>query len=225
MKQTLSLGRLKLSAINKKVLILIGLSLLAVAGELGLRAWEAQQKLEGELKSLRSRIHVLQASAEQMDWAALSQDLDRMQQDLQAQLWQAPSEAQAQAMLRDWLSSTLKTAGIQRPTLRLQPPQSAASPAAAAPGSARPDDAQPPAAASTTGVAERLVQQAIRVRAQISFELAPGMLEAVLQQVERSGQLASVDSLSVSKRNRRIEMTVSMPVIIKPAPASEEKRG
>ncbi len=224
MKPTLSLGSLKLSAINKKVLMLVGLSLLTVGGELGLRAWEAQQKLESELKSLRGRIQLLQASAEQMDWAALSQDLDRMQRDLQAQLWQAPSEAQAQAMLRDWLSSTLKTAGIQRPTLRLQPPQAVANPAAAAPGSAKPGDVQPPVA-STTGAAERLVQQAIRVRAQISFELAPGMLEAVLQQVERSGQLANVDSLSVSKRNRRIEMTVSMPVIIKPIPASEEKRG
>lgn len=209
--------RFKPGTINRRLWLLIGLGTAALLTELGLRAWEQQQKLDRELQTLRGRIQLLQASADRVDWASLSKELSQLQQDLQDQLWQAPSEAQAQAMLRDWLSSMLKTAGIQRPTLRLQPPQAAI----AAPGSKPGGETPSPAPAETAGASRQLLQQATRVRAQISFELQPGTLEAVLQQVERGGQLASVDSLTVSKRTRRVEMAISMPVIIKPAP--EEK--
>lgn len=204
------LRRLKLGPVSRRLWLLIGLGVVALSTELGLRAWEQQQKLEQELKTLRGRIQLLQASADPVDWVGLSKELSKLKQDLQDQLWQASSEAQAQAMLRDWLSSTLKAAGIQRPTLRLQPPQAAITASGGKPGG---ESLSP---VEATEASKQLLQQAIRVRALISFELQPGMLETVLQQVERGGQLASVDSLSVSKRTRRVEMGVSMPVIIRP---------
>lgn len=199
---------------SRTLWLLIGIALLAVTGELGMRAWEHQQKLDRELTALRKRVQTLQVSADRVDWARLGDQLGAAQQTFQDQLWHAPSEAQAQAMLRDWLSSLLKNADIVRPTLRLQPVQPAAPAQAASAG--EPSDATNPA-----GLGARLAREAVRARAQISFELAPGSLETVLQRVERGGQLASVDALSVSKRSRRVEMSISMPVIIEASAAGK----
>ncbi len=216
MRAGLSLSKIKPASHNRRLWLLVGLGCSLLAGELAMRAWEMQMQMDRELKSLRGRIELLQASADPMDWAALSKQISQLQAALHEQLWHAPSEAQAQAMFRDWLSNTLKTAGIQRPSLRLQPPQPARQPRITDPA-----DAAAPAA-SSPGVNEQLLQQAIRVRAQLSFELQPGALETVLQSVERGGQLANVDNLAVSKRTRRVEMEVSMPVIIKAAPGNDK---
>jgi hypothetical protein len=216
-------GQLRPSPKNRTLWLLIGIGLLVVAVELGTRAWEYQQKLDKQLVALRKRVQVLQTSADRVDWLKLTDQLITAQQAFQDQLWHAPSEAQAQAMLRDWLSGMLKDAQIARPTLRLQPVQ-AARPDAAASANAS------VAAAGPAGLGARLARDAVRARAQVSFDLAPGALEAVLQRVEHGGQLASVDALSVSKRSRRVEMTVSVPVIIEaasptePAPAARDTR-
>lgn len=199
---------------NRALWLLVGIGLLAVATELGMRAWEYQQKLDRELSAQRKRVQALQISADRVDWARLSDQLGAAQQSFQDQLWHAPSEAQAQAMLRDWLSGMLKEADIARPTLRLQPVQ-AAVPAQAASAGEAPDNA------NANGLGARLARESVRARAQISFELAPGALETVLQRIERGGQLASVDALSVSKRSRRIEMSISIPVIIEASPADK----
>ncbi|KQW42093.1 MULTISPECIES: hypothetical protein [unclassified Roseateles] len=205
-------AQLRPSPQNRTLWLLIGLGLLAAGGELGMRAWEYQQKLDRELAAQRKRVQALQISADRVDWVQLSDQLGTAQQTLQKQLWHAPSEAQAQAMLRDWLSSMLKEADIARPTLRLQPVQPA-TPAQAASAS------EPAETTTPSGLGARLAREAVRARAQISFELAPGTLETVLQRIERGGQLASVDALSVSKRSRRVEMSVSIPVIIEALPA------
>ncbi|MFT7771925.1 hypothetical protein [Roseateles sp.] len=199
---------------NRTLWLLIGVALLAVIGELGMRAWEHQQKLDRELTALRKRVQALQISADRVDWARLGDQLGATQQTFQDQLWHAPSEAQAQAMLRDWLSSLLKNADIVRPTLRLQPVQPAA-PAQAASAGESSDTSNP------AGLGARLAREAVRARAQISFELVPGSLEAVMQRVERGGQLASIDALTVSKRSRRVEMSISMPVIIEASAAEK----
>lgn len=192
---------------NRRLWILLVCGVLAIGFELATRAWEHQAKLDQQLTSLRKRIQLLHASADRVDWPRLSDELAAAQQSLQSQLWHAPSEAQAQAMLRDWLSTNLRAVGIAQPTLRLQPIQAGA-PAASA--SAPGDDA----AASSSGRGAELARKAVRTRAQIAFQLEPGTLENVLERIEQGGQLASVDALTVSKRSRRVEMTVSVPVII-----------
>lgn len=207
-------ARLRPGPQSRMLWLLIGIGLLAVVGELGTRAWEHQQKLDRELTALRKRVQALQGSADRVDWARLGDELGASQQAFQDQLWHAPSEAQAQAMLRDWLSSLLKDADAVRPTLRLQPVQATAASQAASAGESS-------GAGSPAGLGARLAQEAVRARAQISFELTPGALEAVLQRIERGGQLSNVDALSVSKRSRRVEMSISMPVIIEASPAGQ----
>jgi hypothetical protein len=180
-------------AIDRRLLWLIAAGAALVLGELALRGWEAQQQLQAELDKVRSRASVLEAGTDTVDWTARTRSAEAERSTLQQRLWRAPSEAQAQARLRDWLSNAAFSAGAQRPTVSLLPIQQAAVPAGAASGAG-------------SGV--------IRVRATVGFELAPRALEDALLQIEAGGQLARVDSLTAGTRTRRVEMTVSVPVLI-----------
>jgi hypothetical protein len=194
-------GRL---AIDRRLLWVVAIGAALLLGELAMRGWEAQQQLQSELQKVRSRAAVLAAGSDQMDWASRTRAAEAERAALQMRLWRAPSEAQAQARLRDWLSNALLTANVVRPSVSLLPLQAAAAASAASAGSA----------GGTTG--------AVRVRASVTFDLAPKVLEEALLQIEAGGQLARVDSLTASTRSRRVEMTVSVPVlIIKELPAED----
>jgi hypothetical protein len=177
--------------IDRRLLWLAGMAALLILGELGLRAWEAQQQLQTELKKVRGRAAVLAAGSDQIDWSARTKAAEAQRNELQARLWQSPSEAQAQARLRDWLTAALRSAAVPRPVVNLLPPQAGSASSAAG--------SEPPP---------------IRVRASLNFDLAPNALENALVQIEAGGQLASIDSLTVAARNRRVEMTVSVPVLL-----------
>lgn len=179
--------------IDRRLLWLAGIAALLILGELGLRGWEAQQQLETDLQKVRGRAAVLAAGSDQIDWDAQTRAAEAQRNELQARLWQAPSEAQAQARLRDWLTAALRSAAVPRPAVNLLPPQ--------------------PGSASSTASSEPLP---FRVRASLNFDLAPNALESALVQIESGGQLARIDSLTVAARNRRVEMTVSVPVLLQP---------
>ncbi|TDP71422.1 hypothetical protein [Roseateles toxinivorans] len=195
--------------IDRRLTWLLLVGLLAVAGELSLRAWESHQELSKELKSVRARAQLMRQSADQVDWAQQTQIMQTMRADLESKLWHSPSEAQAQARLRDWLAATLRAAGLTRFTINLLPPQPPAAPAVTQ------GDAPPSAS-----LRESMQQRALRLRASLSFELAPSTLETVLFGLEHGGELANVDSITVSRRSRRVELSVSMPVLVEPALAT-----
>ncbi len=159
-----------------------------------MQAWEAHQTLESELAKVRSRAALLSSSSDQIDWIGRTREIDMQRAALQKRLWQTPSEAQAQARLRDWLTNALRTAAVARPTVNLLPLQATTAASDVSPGT----------------------PVALRVRATVNFDLAPNALENALVQIEAGGQLARIDSLSVSARNRRVEMTVSVPVLLRP---------
>ncbi|WP_269631615.1 hypothetical protein [Pelomonas sp. BJYL3] len=209
--------QLRQQKLDKRVLWLLAAGALTVAGELSLRAWDAHQKLAAELKTVRGRVQLLQSSADKIDWAQRTQALGAAHEALQGQLWHAPSEAQGQAMLRDWLSSVLKDESLKRVSIALQPPVAAAA-------SALNPDKDKDASPAQAGKGLRLAMQAIRVRATVTFELAPGAMETALQRIERGGQLASVDTLTASRRSRRVELTVSLPVIVDAAPSGASQK-
>jgi hypothetical protein len=177
--------------IDRRLLWLAGMAALLILGELGLRAWEAQQQLDTELQKVRGRAAVLAAGSDQIDWGARTKAAETQRNELQARLWQSPSEAQAQARLRDWLTAALRSAAVPRPAVNLLPPQA---------GSASPAASGEPLP--------------FRVRASLNFDLAPSALENALVQIEAGGQLARIDSLTVAARNRRVEITVSVPVLL-----------
>lgn len=204
-RRTMHFQNLKL---DRRLIWLLAAGMVAVVGELATRSWESHQALGAELKSVRGRAQLMRQAADQIDWARQTRLMQEMRSDLEAKLWHSPSEAQAQARLRDWLGTTLRAAGLTRFTLNLLPPQQTGVPAAALADSA---PAKP--------LNESKPQTALRVRANVSFELAPTVLEAVLLGLERSGQLANIDSITVSRRSRRVELSVSLPVLVEPTAA------
>lgn len=187
--------------LDRRLLWLIGVAALLVFGELALRAWDVHRLLEAELHSVRSRAAVLAASSDRIDWAAQTAAAELERGALQARLWQSPSEAQAQSRLRDWLTNALRSASVARPAVSLLPVMAAPAAKAASAGN---DDAR----------------NVLRVRATVAFDLTPGALENALVQIETGGQLARVDSLSAGSRSRRVEMTVSVPVLLRPEAAN-----
>lgn len=182
--------------VNPRLLKLIGVAGLIIAGELALRAWETQQRLDTELQRVRGRAAVLSASNDTINWKSRTRAAEAERRDLLARLWHVPTEAQAQARLRDWLASSLQTAAVGHPSVSLLPVET------------------PPAAAASASL------PALRVRATVAFDLAPKALENALLQIEAGGQLARVDSLNVNASQRRVEMTVSVPALLR----AEERR-
>jgi hypothetical protein len=194
-----------------KVWCLIGAAALLVLGELGLRAWELHQGVVAELQRVTRSAATLSAADDGVDWPGMTRSAEAARAQLRARLWQVPSEAQAQARLRDWLGNALRSAGVARPTINLLPTVAVTSGAATAPGAAITAGQPEPATAA-------LAQRMLRARATVSFELAPSALENALLQIEAGGQLASVENVTASARSRRIEMTVSVPVLLKDGP-------
>ncbi|MCC7461844.1 MAG: hypothetical protein IT480_05195 [Gammaproteobacteria bacterium] len=185
---------------TRRLAWLVVLALLVVGAELALRAWDAQQRLGKELHGIRSRAAVLAASDDRIDWNASIRAAERQRDQLRARLWQSPTQAQAQARLRDWLGHALRSAAAAHPAVTLLPLSAAA---AAAPAAAEPS-AGPASSAAPI----------VRVRATVAFDLVAGALENALVQIEGGGQLARVDSLGAATASRRVEMTVSVPVMI-----------
>lgn len=193
--------------LEKRLLWLVGLAALLGVAQLALMAWDAHERLDTELHAMDGRIRLLSSTADQVNWDQRATELGRQRDQLLARLWSVPTEAQAQARLRDWLTSALRTAKAGHPTVSLLPVQNAAAVPASAPVATA---AAGPAASAPSEESSRT----LRVRATVSFDLAPRALEDALQQIERGGQLARIDSLTVSRSSRRVEMAVSVPVTL-----------
>jgi hypothetical protein len=198
---------------DQRLIWLIAAALLLVAAEFGVRGWELHQQLETDLKKVQRNAAALSAGSDGIDWAGRTRLAQRERTSLQARLWQVPSEAQAQARLRDWLTNALRSAGVNRPSINLLPAVGVASGATSI--GASPGAGAAPNAAEGGATASSSVQKILHTRATVGFDLAAGALENALLQIEAGGQLAQVENLSVSTRSRRVEMTVSVPVWLK----------
>ncbi|MDE2367958.1 MAG: hypothetical protein KGN16_03220 [Burkholderiales bacterium] len=176
---------------DRRLLVLIAVAALIIAGELAARGWDAHQRLDAEVAQVRARAALLAASSDHDNWAARTHQAAAQRDALRARLWQSPTEAQAQARLRDWLTNAIRSAGAAHATVTLLPLQSE------------------PAASGVDAL------PALRARATVNFDLAPNALENALVQIEGGGQLARVDNIDVQGRSRRVEMVVSVPVLLR----------
>jgi hypothetical protein len=116
---------------------------------------------------------------------------------LSAKLWVHNSEAAAQARLRDWLNEIARSTKSSRYLITL----GAVSPATA--GSE---------AAEFSGMKQ--------LKANLSFDFQPQVLEEALLAIEGGKQFAFVESLSVNKRARRVEINVTVYARVDPSAQS-----
>jgi len=144
------------------------------------------QQLRGELATLR---------AQSQNEAALRQTLAEFElarRQAETKLWNVSSEAVGQARLKEWLNNLIERAGALKPTLNL----SAARPLGGKEGSTT--------AAPLAGKEEALRE----FRATLRYTFTPESLEKILAEIEAGETFSSVETLTVNRRERRVELTV-----------------
>ncbi|MEO5732844.1 MAG: hypothetical protein ABIN96_00030 [Rubrivivax sp.] len=207
--------------INPRLLWLLGVVALIVLGEGALRAMAAHQSMLAELASARARATVLAGASASDDWAARTTAANQEAQALRERLWTAPSQAQAQARLADWLGRVLPdSAAGGRPVIGLMASQLPPSQAPGAIGSTVTGGRFSVAGPGVEPVSAVSDADIVRVRAGVTVVLLPGVLEKTLVAIEGGGQLARIDALTVSGQSRQLQMTVSVPVLLQPQVAS-----
>lgn len=163
---------------------------LVIAVEGGLRwiDWLDQQqttltRLQTDLSQLKSQLH---------DEAGLRQTLvqaQKMGMAVDARLWQVSSDAVGQARLKDWVTGIVKRALANQYAITLISSRELM--------------------ASKAKVSDS-TQPIWEFRTTLSFQLTPNALEAVLLEIEGGEPFASVETLSVKTRERRVEMTIKV---------------
>ena len=201
--------------------------LLLACGEWGLGWSDTLSAREKQLQQLRGELHALRnQSRDEHALRRQLRDLELAQKSVDERLWRVSSDAVGQARLKDWLTELLKKAGAKNPNLVLSSPRALGgrdgsgqleSQVAAATNL----DGMTPASAAT---AEKERAQSLReVRANVTLVFTPATLEQILLDIEGGEPMATVESLNVSKRDRKIDMTVRVLMRIVQPDATEIK--
>lgn len=121
---------------------------------------------------------------------------------VETRLWVAPSDAIAQARLKDWLLDLTARTGIPNPNLNLANPRPIEEKEDAPPQNSE-------VQSSTSGLK--------RFRATMIFRFSPETLERALMEIEGGVPYAKVDTLVVNKREMRAEIGLTMLIRILPS--------
>ncbi|MCW5649924.1 MAG: hypothetical protein KIS62_09275 [Ramlibacter sp.] len=118
-----------------------------------------------------------------------------------ARLWVVTSEAVGQAKVKDWLADLLRQAGVGNASINV----------AAARAVVGQQDESSGAGASKPGVGVGLYE----FSATSAFAFTPDSLEKLLAAVESGEPLARIESLSVRRNERRVELGVRVLIRLK----------
>ena len=202
-----------LQEIRSNRLLQYGLIAVVLLGctELALRWSDGLVAKEEQLRTLRNELHALRNQSR--DEGALRRQLhalEGVQRVVDQRLWVVSSDAVGQAHLKDWLTAIIKKAGSKNFNLVLSSPRAmgAREGGSSEISSARSDDMRSKAAAGTTNSAQDGLKSLREVRANLTLPFTPASLEQVLSDIEGGEPLATVESLSVNRRDRKVDMTV-----------------
>lgn len=125
-----------------------------------------------------------------------------------ARLWVVSSEAVGQARLKDWLIEQMKLAGAGNYTVNVASPKPLAQAGSAGAG---PTTGSPSAKEGALAPGAGLLD----FSAVITFTLTPESLEKMLAALEAGDAMSKVESLSVRRNERRVEMGVRVLMRLK----------
>jgi len=180
--------------------------------ELALGWSDALSAKEKQLQDLRSELHSVRNQSRDED--ALRHQLaglKRAQKEIDRRLWGVSSDAVGQARLKDWLTTILKKAGSKNFNLVLSSPRAMGAREGSAErekSSTRGDKTEAKAAAGNAVSAKDSTKSLREVRANLTLAFTPATLEQVLSDIEGGEPLATVESLNVNRRDRKVDMTV-----------------
>ena len=188
---------------NRRLQAGIAVVLAIALAEFALRWSDHIQEQERQLAQLQGDLHALRTQSRvESELVAQRDALAAAHRTIEDRLWNAPSEAIAQARFRDWLAEALLSAGARNSTVSLAPPRP--------PGERRDqsiaNNAKNPQ--PTEGLRE--------LRGTIAFAFSPETLEKTLLTIEGGEALARVESIQVTRRTQRAELTVRLLARIAP---------
>ena len=187
---------------------------LIVCVEWGMQWSDSLAAREKQLQQSRSEVRMLRnQSRDEEGLRQLLSELDSAQQAVDKRLWVVSSEAVGQAQLKDWLTDLLKKAKVRDFKLVLSSPRVLGQ-----------SDRRDPSAGSATesGSASKDDPKSLReLRANLTLSFTPETLEKVLLDIEGGESLAVVESLTVKRQDRKVEMAVR--VLVRIGTAETEK--
>lgn len=167
----------------------------------GLRWSDHLARSASTLADLEARRAVLQTQTR--DEGALRAQLERLQlisAEEGARLWRVPSEAVGQARQKDWLLGVFKAVSVAPQSIVLAAPRPIQSDRN---DKGRGADAKPRSEVSgAIGVRQ--------FRATVLFSFTPAALESILSALEGRSAFLEIESLTVKRRERRVELSLAM---------------
>ena len=202
--------------------------LLAIIGlvcvELGLGWSDTLSVKEKQLQQLRSELRDLRSQSR--DEAGLRQqliELERTQKIIDERLWIVSSEPVGQARLKDWLTAILNKAGAKNFNLVLSSPRVLGAREGSGEARTTAESVSKPEAVLPSGAAKEGIKNLREVRATLTLVFTPASLEQILFDIEGGKPLATIESLNVSRRDRKVEMTVRVLMQIGQEETPEKK--
>ncbi len=196
-------GLSKAIAANPRLRIMIGLTVLVVLVELGMR-WvdsiEAQFNERAQLQAEMAQLKFQNRDPRTLDTAL--QYANGASKLASMRLFEAGSEALAQAKLQDWHGDLTREANLQVISLNV--------------GNARPVSVKTPTqTAARPQAASQVASPIIEVPVTLAIRFTPESLSAVLSGLEGAQALVRIESISVRRLERRVDLGLVYPVRIK----------
>ncbi|MBX3586296.1 MAG: hypothetical protein KF796_06605 [Ramlibacter sp.] len=181
--------------------------LLVMLTDMGARWKERIERKQQTLTQLQIDVSTLkgQAKNEGAMRTAL-RDARQAAELADARLWVVSSEAVGQARLKDWLIELLKQSGANGYAANVAAPKALVESRPEVPG----DNARPPASAGLP-----LGRDLFDFGATATFIFTPESLEKVLAGIEAGEPLTRVESLSVRRNDRRVEIGIRVLMRLK----------
>jgi len=179
----------------------IVLAILAVEGVL--RWTDALTEQEKELRELRDQKRHLQGQIQ--DKTLLQEILQKVegaQTAAKARVWVVSSEAVGQARQKDWVQTLFREKNIPLQSLVLATPRGREKPV------------------TESGITADKVADIREFRATVSFPFSPENLERIVAALEGGELFTRIESLSASRRQRRVELEFAMLMEIDPRAAA-----
>ena len=173
---------------------------------------------ENELRRMREEIASLRSKSTNED--EIRKRLDQLgviREGIDSHLWTVSSEPVGQAKLKDWLITLTASSGGKLQKLVLSTPKEPGK----APGRAVAGVSGTGANALPSSGTERSAPNIREFRANLTVAFSPQVLEKLLAGIEGGDALAAVESLKVIRRDRNIDLSVRVLMVVSGASSNE----
>lgn len=205
---------------NRRLQFGLAVVVLIIVVSLALDWFDRFGAKESELRRMREEVASLRSKSTNEN--EMRQRLDQLgviRESVGSRLWQVSSEPVGQAKLKDWLITLTASSGGKLQNLVLSTPREPSK----ASGVKATGMARSAVVAQPNSGTDRDVRGMREFRANLTVAFSPQVLERLLAGIEGGDALAAVESLKVIRRDRRIELSVRVLMVVSGTPGDETR--